>query len=90
MSRVIHHLQSRECTLSYSRCLRFVHEAENSDHILILRLGNEFSNDTNVIEATLRVCISHWPIEESNGAKTTRVVPAVLASGHSVHIKVDS
>lgn len=89
MNRAIHNLQSGERILSNGRCLGLVHEPEYGDHILILRLGNEFSDDTNVIEATLRVCVSHWPVKESNGAETTRMIPAVLASRHSVQVKVD-
>ena len=71
-------------------CLGLVNDTEHSDNILILRLGNELGENTNVIKRPLRVGVTHRSIQHIDCTELSRMIPTVLTARERVEIKVDA
>lgn len=57
-------IEARQGVQSNSPQQRFIHNTEYGDQVSIFGLGDEFGEDTDVIEGALGVCYSHVASEE--------------------------
>jgi len=53
---------------------RLVEDTEHDNHVGVLRLANEFGKDSNIVEGSLGVRVSHVAVQEGDGAFLPRVI----------------
>jgi hypothetical protein len=70
--------------------LGLIGDSENSDDIPILGLRYELGNNSNIIKRALGVCQTHNAVKNTDGPKTTGMIPAVLTAGQGVQVEVDA
>ena len=58
---------------------RLVDDAEDRDDVCILRLADEFGEDSDVIDRPLGVGVSHWAIQKVERAFLSRVIESYSA-----------
>jgi len=65
--------ERRQCGKNLQRCHlihaddsnpSFIHDAKDRYNVLPLRLGNEFSNDSDITKSALSVCNTHDSVEK--------------------------
>ena len=67
-----------------------VRHAEHDDDIAVRGLRDELGDDANVVQGPLSVGDTHGTVQDVDGAKTSRVVPAVLGARKRMQVKVDA
>ena len=81
---------SRKVLLSKDGRQRLVGNSEHGNNVLVLRLRDKLSKNSNVVKRTLGVRKSHRSIQHVDRAELARVVPAVLTAGKRVQVEVDT
>ena len=67
-----------------------VRHTEHDDDIAVRGLRDELGDDANVVQGPLGVGDTHGTVQDVDGAKTSRVVPAVLGARKRMQVKVDA
>lgn len=70
--------------------LWLIQDAEHGYDIFVLGLRDELCKDSDVVERALSVGVSHRTVQKVDCSEASRVIPAVLASGDGVQIKIDA
>lgn len=84
------HLQCLNLVISNSRSLRFIRNPEHGYDTAIFGLGNEFCDDADVIQGALSICKTHRSHEHVDGAKLSRMIPAILRARKRMVVKIDT
>ena len=68
----------------------FIDGPEHGHDILVLRLRDEFSQESNIIQRALSVGEAHGTIKHIDGAEFAGMVPSILTARESVEIEINA
>ena len=59
---------------------RLIDDPKHGNDMLPLWLRNELGKDTDIVERSLSVCQTHWPVQNTNASEFSRMVPTILTT----------